>query len=374
VPASIQSVFWLALNEVRSLFSDYVMLGFVVFAFSVAIIAQEQNTAQEVTNATIAVADEDHSQLSRAIAQDFLPPYFKPAVQVNFSDVNRLLDAAKFTFVIVIPPHFESDVQSARYPTVQLDIDATAAMQAGLGADYAESIITGEIVRSETRGGAVDPDAVNVTYHLSFNPNATSGWFTAVIGIVNNVTMLSMMLCGAAVIREREHGTMDHLLTLPLSPIEIASAKVLGNAVVIFAATGISLYLIVQVLLGVPIAGSIPLFLGGVLLYLFYALSLGLFLATLVKTMPQFGLLFMIVYLPLSMLSGSNTPLRSEPPFLQVLMHGVATTYFVEFAQSILFRGAGFSLVAVDFLIVGGLGAMFFVAAVLRFRASSETK
>ena len=183
--------------------------------------------------------------------------------------------------------------------------------------------------------------------------------------------MLAILLCGAAVIREREHGTMDHLLTLPLSPVGIASAKVLANGVVILLATGFSLIVVVRGLLAVPVAGSIPLFMGGVALYLFYALAVGLFLATLVQSMPQFGLLFMLVFLPMQMLSGGNTPLESEPRLLQIVMEGVASTHFVSFAEAILFRGAGFALVWRDYLMVAGLGALFFALSVGRFRRSA---
>ena len=373
MPQSLQNVFWLALKEFRSLSSDYVMLALLVYTFTFAIIAQGQNTAQEVHNATIAIADEDQSQLSAAIARDFLPPYFKPAAQVAPRDIDGLLDRAVYTFIVVIPPHFESDVQAGLVPAVQLNIDATAAMQAGIGTGYVQQIILAEIQRHTTGTDVVQPDAVVLTVHLAFNPNALPGWFMSIMGIVNNITMLAIVLCGAAVIREREHGTMDHLLTLPLSPTEIAAAKIAANGLVILLAAGLSLFFVVHELLAVPIAGSIVLFLLGAALYLFYALAVGLFLATLVKSMPQFGLLFLLVYVPMSMLSGENTPLESEPKILQLIMHAVASTQFVSFAQSILFRGAGISLVYRDFLEVGGMGAVFFVLAVLRFRQASAS-
>jgi ABC-2 type transport system permease protein len=359
------------MKEVRSLLSDRFMLGLVIFSFTFSIVSQSRNTAQEVHDAGIAIADEDRSQLSRAIAQDFLPPYFKAAEQIDATNIDQLLDRARYTFIVDIPPNFQSDVQAGRHPTVQVNIDATAAMQAGIGAGYVQQIILAEIGRSLAHTDAVPPDAVTLTIHIAFNPNVTPGWFQSVMGIINNITMLAILLCGAAVIREREHGTMDHLLTLPLSPVEIASAKVLANGCVILVATAFSLYVIVRGLLAVPIAGSIPLFLFGAALYLFYALAVGLFLATLVKSMPQFGLLFMLVFLPMQMLSGGNTPLQSEPLVLQVVMQSVASTHFVSFAQAILFRGAGFALVWRDYLMVAGLGALFFVFSVLRFRRSA---
>jgi len=369
--ASLLNILWLAQKEVRSFLSDYFLVGLVIYSFTLAIVSMAQNTAQEVHNATIAIADEDGSQLSRMIAQDFLSPYFKPAQQVAAADIDRLLDGARYTFIVDIPPHFERDVRAGRRPAVQVNIDATAAMQAGIGSAYVQQIILSRIARDLARTDDVPPDAVTLTIHLAFNPNATPGWFMSITGIINNITMLAILLCGSAVIREREHGTMDHLLTLPLSPVEIAAAKVLANGLVILVATAFSLYAVVRGLLAVPIAGSIPLFLCGVALYLFSALAIGLFLSTLVRSMPQFGLLFILVFLPMQMLSGGNTPLESEPRILQIMMQGVASTHFVSFAEAILFRGAGLELVYRDYLAVAGLGGLFFVLAMVRFRRSA---
>jgi ABC-2 type transport system permease protein len=366
-----RNVFWLAAKEVRSFLSDYVLLALVIYSFTLSVISMAQNTSQEVHNAAIAIADEDHSQLSQAIARDFLPPYFKPAQQVAARDIDRLLDLARYTFIIDIPPHFQRDVMAGRQPAVQVNVDATAAMQAGVGAGYVQQIVTTEIARRTMRSDAVPPDPVRLAVHIAFNPNATPGWFMSVMGILNNITMLAIILSGAAVIREREHGTMDHLLTMPLSPVEIALAKVLANGLVVSVATVVSLYAVVRGLLAIPIAGSIPLFMVGVMLYLFFASAVGLFIATVARSMPQLGLLFMLVFLPMMMLSGGNTPLESEPYVLQVIMQFVASTHFVSFAQAILYRGAGFSLVWPRFLAVLALGGVFFAGAVLRFRQVS---
>ena len=104
---------------------------------------------------------------------------------------------------------------------------------------------------------------------------------------------------------------------------------------------------------------------------MFYALAVGLFLATLVQSMPQSGLLFLLVFLPMRMLSGGNTPLESEPRVLQVVMQGAASTHFVSFAAAILLRGAELALVYRNYLAVAGLGALFFALAMLRFRSSA---
>ncbi len=363
------NIFWLGTKELRSFFRDWVLLGLVIYSFSLAVIAQAQSSSQELHNASLAVVDEDHSQLSRRIAGAFLPPYFKPAQPVAEHDVNRLMDTGKYTFIIDIPPNFERDVKARRSPKLQVNVDATAMVQAGIGSGYATQIITTEINDYLTRTeGAVLPP-INLVVRIAFNPNVTTAWFTSVMGIINSVTMLAIILAGAAVVREREHGTMDHLLVMPLTPFEIAMSKIWANALVITVAVGLSLTFVVRGLLAIPIAGSVPLFMCGVMLYLFFATAIGIFLATVARTMPQLGLLYMLVAMPLNMLSGSNTPLESMPPFLRTVMQASPSTHFVAFAQAILYRGAGFDVVWSRFLVVALIGGLFLGLALLRFRS-----
>jgi ABC-2 type transport system permease protein len=366
---TLSTIFWLATKELRSLFRDWVLLGLVVYSFSLAIIAQAQSNAQELHNASIAIVDEDHSELSRRIARAFLPPYFQPAVMVEERDVDHLMNIGKYTFIIDIPPHFERDVLGRRSPTLQVAVDATAVVQAGIGSGYAQQIISTEIDGFVARAVGASLPPVNLAVRIAFNPNVATAWFTSVMGLVNSVTMLAIILAGAAVVREREHGTMDHLLVMPISPFEIAMSKILANSLVIAVAVVLSLYIVVRQLLGIPIAGSVPLFMVGVVAYLFFATSIGVFLATIARTMPQLGLLYILVAVPLNLLSGGNTPLESMPPLLRTIMQASPSTYFVTFAQEILYRGAGFDVVWPQFAAVAAIGGFFLGLGLLRFRS-----
>ena len=195
-----------------------------------------------------------------------------------------------------------------------------------------------------------------------------SSWFLAVMQIINNITLMAILLTGAALIREREHGTIEHLLVMPLRPSEIMLAKVWANGLVIIIAATLSLWLVVHTVLGVPIAGSIPLFVLGTAIYLFSVTALGIFLATLARSMPQFGLLALPVFITMNLLSGGLTPLESMPKLLQVIMQFSPATHFVSLAQAILYRGAGLAVVWPEFVVVAAIGAVFFIAALLRFR------
>ena len=366
---TLSTIFWLATKELRSFFRDWVLFGLVIYSFSLAIIAQAQGNTQELHHASIGIVDEDRSELSRRIARVFMPPYFKTAQPVELGEVDHLMNNGRFTFIVDIPAHFERDVLSGRRPALQVVVDATAVMQAGIGAGYMQRIIQTEIDDFVSRSADSRPPPVNLATRIAFNPNVATAWFTSVMGILNSVTMLAIILAGAAVVREREHGTMDHLLAMPVSPFEIAMSKILSNGLVITIAVGLSLYLVVSRLLAVPIAGSVPLFMAGVVLYLFFATAVGIFLATIARTMPQLGLLFLLVAIPLNMLSGSNTPLESMPPFLRAIMQASPSTHFVSFAQAILYRGAGFDAIWPQYVAIAAMGCLFLGLALLRFRS-----
>jgi ABC-2 type transport system permease protein len=365
----VANIYWLGLKELRSFMNDFVLLGLVVYAFSLAVTLQARSSSQELHNASIAIVDEDRSELSRRIAHAFFPPLYQSPKEISEQDIIPAMNSGRFTFVVDIPPNFERYVLAGRKPTLQVNVDATAMVQAGLGAGYAQQIISTEVADFVSRAEGTRPAPVNLDIRIAFNPNLTTSWFTSVMAVINNITMLAIILAGAAVVREREHGTMDHLLVMPLTPFEIALSKVWANGLVIAAAVGLSLYFVLRQILGIPVAGSIPLFMVGVVIYLFFATAIGIFLGTVARSMPQLGLLYMLVYLPMIMLSGSNTPLESMPPWLAKLMQISPSTHFVAFAQAILYRGAGLDVVWPRFLAVAGIGALFFGLALLRFRS-----
>ena len=363
------NIYWLGIKELRSFLHDYVLLGLVVYAFSFAVTMQARSFSQELHNASIAIVDEDHSELSRRIAHAFLPPMFQPPREIAERDIVPLMNAGRYTFVIDIPPNFQRDVLGRRQPGLQIDVDATAMVQAGLGSGYAQQIATTEIADFLSNSEGAPLSTVNLAVRIAFNPNITTAWFSSVMGIINSVSMLAIILSGAAIVREREHGTMDHLLVMPLTPFEIAMSKVWANGLVITVAVGLSLTVVVHTILGIPIAGSIPLFMVGVVIYLFFATAVGIFLGTVARSMPQLGLLYMLVYLPMNMLSGANTPLERMPPWLATVMQASPSTHFVSFAQSILYRGAGIDVVWRQFVLVALIGGLFFWLAILRFRS-----
>lgn len=186
--------------------------------------------------------------------------------------------------------------------------------------------------------------------------------------MINNVTILSIILVGAAIIRERERGTIEHLLVMPVRPSEIVAAKIWANGFIILLAAAISLHVMVHLVLQVPIGGSVEFFLVGAAVFLFSVASLSILLATIANSMPQFALLSIPVFVLMFLPSGSFTPFESMLAFLQDIMYISPSTHFVRFAHAVLYRGAGIDVVWPDLAIMIALGSGFLVIALMRFR------
>jgi len=366
----ILNIYRLGIKELRSLAHDSIMLVLIVWAFTGAIYASSTATSQELHNAPIAFVDEDQSNLSTRIISAFYGPYFKTPVMITPAEIDTGLDAGIYTFVVNIPPDFERDVVAGRSPDIQVNIDATRMSQAFIGAGYIQNIMNGEIAGflKGFRHDATLP--ISLVPHIKFNPNLSSAWFSSIMEIMNIITMLGIMLTGAALIREREHGTLEHLMVMPINAVEIILAKIWSMGLVVLVAAWLSLHFMVQGVLHVPIQGSVPLFMCGALLHLLAVTSIGVFMGTVARNMPQLGLLLILTVLPLQMLSGGITPRESMPLFVQLVMQAAPTTHFVSMAQAILYRGAGFEVVWPSFIAVFGIAIIFFSLSLMLFRRS----
>ena len=364
------NIFWLGTKELRSVFSDMVLVALIVWSFSFSIYEHSSSMGETVNNASIAFVDEDRSALSRGLMNAFYPPYFKSPQLISVADIDNLMDQDRFMFVVEIPPNFEADIRKGRPTNVQVNIDATAVEQASLGAGYIQNIMLDEVNRFANRSDTTNPTQVDLIVRRAFNPNGTQKWFQAIVALLDNLSILTIVLTGAALIREREHGTIEHLLVMPLTSFQIVMAKVWANGLVILVAFTLSVLFVVEGLLDVPISGSRILLLGGTMIYLFAAAAIGIFLGIIARTMAQFALLMMMTIMPMMMLSGGMTPIESQPEFIQPITWFLPSRHYMSFAQAVVFRGAGWDIIWPQILTVTGLGFTFFTASLMLFRRS----
>lgn len=365
---NLANIYDLGVKELWSLWRDPMMLVLIVYVFTASVYIKATSMPETLHNAPIAIVDEDNSALSQRVASAFYPPQFTPPAMIDYGDVDPGMDAGLYTFALVIPPNFQRDVLAGKVPRVQLNMDATRMMQAFTSNGAVQQIVQLEVAEFVQRYRAVSAPAIDLVVRARFNPALTPAWFGSVMELINIVTMLSIILTGAALIREREHGTVEHLLVMPVTPAEIMLAKVWAMALVVLVATWVSLTVVIRWAIGVPIEGSIPLFLLGTVLHLFATTSMGIYMATLARSMPQFGLLMVLTMMPLEMLSGGVTPRESMPLWVQYVMSLAPTTHFTELSQAILYRGAGLSVVWSSLVWLLAIGAVLFALALARFR------
>ena len=365
---TLANIYRLGVKELWSLWRDPMMLVLIIYVFTVAVYTAANAMPETLNRAPIAVVDEDDSALSRQIISAFYPPYFTEPQMISMAQMDEGMDAGRYTFALYIPQGFQRDVLANRGPDLQLNVDATRMSQAFTGSGAVQQIVQAEINEFLQRERVASQPPVDLVVRARFNPSLERAWFGSLMQVINYITMLSIILTGAALIREREHGTIEHLLVMPVTPTEIMLAKIWAMGLVVLVAAAASLHLVVRGVLGVPVEGSLPLFFTGAALSLFATTSMGIFLATLARNMPQFGMLMMLTIIPLQLLSGGSTPRESMPELVQNIMLAAPTTHFVEIGQAILYRGAGIETVWKPFLALALIGAVMFAGSLLRFR------
>ena len=369
---SLRHIFSLGCKEIVGLFRDPLLVVLIIYAFSVNVYMGAKSVPDAISNAAIAIVDEDGSALSKRIGDAFIPPLFLKPEKISRADIDRVMDQGRYTFVVVFPPAFQEKVLANDNPEVQVNVDATRMSQAFTGNGYIQQIINREVnsfLGEETQSDGPVYSA-DIIIRNRFNPNLTKSWEGAVSELVNNIAMIALILTGAALIRERERGTLEHLMVTPVKPVEIMISKIWSMSLVVLVVTGFSLFMVIHQFLSIPIAGSFWLFMLGVLINLFAMTSLGIFLACFARDMPQLGILMILVLMPMQILSGGTTSQANMPEIIQFIMRFAPTTYFVEISKAILFRGADFGLIWKSFVQMFLLGGVYFFIALRRFRKS----
>ena len=240
------NIFRLVIKELRSIRSDPTMLILVVYAFSISVNTVATGAVTEATNLSVGIADEDGSELSRQIAEGLVRPTFQPAVQIRASEIDAKMNNGELLFVVEIPPNFQANVLAQRKTETQINVDATAVAQAGNGANYLKTAISNEVQQFMNARGIAGGSPINLVVRADFNPNLKTAWFSAMTQVINQITLLTVILTGAALIREREQGTVEHLLVMPVVPAEIMLAKMFANGLVILVAAMLSLQFVVH--------------------------------------------------------------------------------------------------------------------------------
>lgn len=362
-------------KEFLQLMRDAVLLVFIVYAFTADIYLAASGVTLQLNHAATVVRDLDHSAASRELLGRFQPPYFRLDGELA-SDAEglRLLDDGNAMLTLDIPPQFERDLLNGRQTALQMQVDATNSVLGFLASSYAAQIVGGyglEVGLKQLGVGGGNADALPVVDNRTrvwYNPNQNDAWFMGISELLNIITVFAILLPAAAMVREKERGTVEQLLVSPLSPFQIMFPKVISMTAVILLGTALSLFAVLLPGFGLPVKGSLTLFFTLTGLYIFTTAGLGLFAATIARNLAQVGMLTILILAPMLFLSGAWTPPEAMPAWLRQLTFVSPLHYYIDIAFGILLKGqtAGELLPLIGGMLL--LGGAVFGFGLYRFR------
>ncbi len=362
-------------KEMLQLFRDVPIVAFLIYSFTLAIYITGNGIRSQLHDASLLVHDADHSFSSRELIHRFQAPFFRLNGEVADSREGlRQLDRGTAVALLEIPPRFHEQLVTGEPTAVQLLVDTTNSANGLSAASYAARIVARfgqEMALNRVGSGdesSQDLPLIISNHRVWYNPDQNEAWFECISHLLRQITIFALLLPAAALVREKERGTVEQLLVSPLSPFQIMASKVLAMTVVILSATAGGLFGIMQPVFGVPIKGSIWLFFTLTALFVVTTACMGLAAATLARNQGQVGMMTLLVAAPMLMLSGITAPMEAMPVWVRYLMALSPLRYYIEIANGILLKGAGLNILWDSVLAMAALGAVLFGFGLWRFR------
>ena len=365
-------------KEIIQLFRDAALVTAFVFAFTVQIYSGGLQSF-ELRNAFLTVADSDKSAASRELVARFRAPYYTVVGEVsNPKEGARQLDRGASMVFLEIPPRFGASLAKGDPTAVMLQVDTTMSLTGLQAAAYAQQIAAGFALERGlpnaglSTGAGQMPSMIHNETRVWFNPNQQQSWFWSISSLIMMITLLTILLPAAAMAREKERGTIDQLLVSPLTPLQIMLPKIVAMTLVVLVGSMMTVFIMLGPVFHIPIRGSLILFFAITALYSFTATGLGLLAATVTRNLSQAGLLAILLFIPITLVSGIHTPLEGMSHWFQIIVWFNPLSHYIDMTYGVLLRGAGFNILWKHVLYMASLGGLVFGFSVWRFRRQFE--
>jgi len=275
---------------------------------------------------------------------------------------------------VTVPADFGRRVERGDHPQILIEADATDPAVASGAINTLSTVAADALLResgTEAEAALAEASRLNVVVHRRYNPEGVTQYniVPGLLGVILQMTMT--MMTAMALTRENERGTMENLLSMPVTPIEIMLGKVLPFFVV--GAVQVSVVLIAaRVIFGVPFVGGLPLLLAGVFIYVMALVILGYVFSTAARTQMQAMQLTFFYFLPSILLSGFMFPFRGMPQWAQYIGEILPLTHFLRLIRAVMLKGADLQAVAQPMAALAGFVVVFSVLALSRFRQTLD--
>ncbi|MCR8726152.1 ABC transporter permease [Frigidibacter sp. ROC022] len=293
---------------------------------------------------------------------------------VSAAEAEALLVRGDVSFVVTVPSDFGRRVERGDHPTILVEADATDPSVASGAISTLSTVAAEALLRelgTEAQAEAQAETQLQVVVHKRYNPEGITQYniVPGLLGVILQMTMV--MMTSMALTREIERGTMENLLAMPASPIEIMLGKVLpylgvGSVQVVVV------LLAAKLIFGVPFVGGLPLLLTGVFIFVLSLVILGYLISTAARTQMQAMQLTFFFFLPSLMLSGFMFPFRGMPVWAQKLGEIFPLTHFLRMIRAVMLKGSDYAGVAQPLAAMGVFVLIFSILALLRFRRTLD--
>ena len=292
-----------------------------------------------------AVINADQSEFSRSFLAAMKNSSYFQLVQVTKSEVeaDRLLAEGTVQFIVNIPLGFSRELLRGERPDLLIEADASdpSATSNAIAAlnELARSALTRDL-QGSAQAAAGGGNPINLIIHRRYNPEGITQYniVPGLMGVILTMTMI--MMTGLAMTRERERGTMEHLLAMPVNPLEVMLGKIMPYILVGYIQVVLTLVISTQVF-HVPIQGSLLFLLSCVLLFIAANLSVGMLFSTIARNQMQAMQMTFFFFLPSMLLSGFMFPFRGMPVWAQNLGEVLPLTHFLRLVRGIMLKGNG---------------------------------
>lgn len=356
----------LILKDTIQFARDKTILVVVFWLYTLEVLICGYGMTFEVKDLPVAVVDSDRSPSSRDLVDRFeLSEAFEiRGYPANQAEAERWMRQGDAQYTLVIPVNFERDLKGGRSPQLQILLDGTNSNAASLAKDYTTAIVAQ--FESEANVTAVGGQGLRPAVQIWYNRTQTLESFVVLSMILAAVLMVGTIHSAATITREKEVGTIDQLMVTPTRIWEMFLAKTVPTLVV--GVMGLFPSLVIIWWFGVPIHGSLFLFLALTAVFLLSAIAIGVLIASITKTLQQALLLCFFGLFPIMFLSGTMTPIDSMPAFIQPWTELSPLRHYMEIAMGIFLKGVGFAELWPAALKMAGIGAVLYLIAALRFR------
>ena len=318
----------------------------------------------DLTNVPYAVLDQSRSAASVELVSrlDGTGVFKRTATLHSPVQIADVVDSGKALMVLSIPADFESRLNSGKEAPLQMILDGRNSSTAGQAAAYMGNIVS---AYNQERSGMRPP--VVLETRAWYNPNLESRW-AMMPALIAGLSMIQTLLIAAlSVAREREQGTFDQLLVTPFTPMQILFGKAIP-AIFIGLMQSTIIFLIIRFWFQIPMAGSLWLLYGGLLMFTVASVGIGLSVSALALNMQQAMLYTFVLVMPLMLLSGLMTSVKNMPDWLQTATYANPMRFGVEIVRRVYLEGAGFADVAADFIPLIVIAALTLPLAAWLFR------